>query len=718
MSKKSKKYGSKTKMAYGGTPVKIQNPYEAILKSQQNVIRAEQDAENRSQGWKMAGDILTQLGSMAMSSSGASNANFANQTAQLSGGLSRNDMSYNEYLSGMMGIGANYGMSKMGKGISKFDKGGIVNTPISKQKKLYGNKGIDPTNPPQNNYKAGSKTDVKEQYDPVNNKWYRTYTQWEDFKSGDVHPLLGQQVYLEDLDEDTRSYYATVGKPMKEFIDAPTINNTNTLTAKYDQGRKVWYGDYLPGYKNTLNPSDFNNRLVELKKNNPHLEFDTNYMYEKVHSKPGTRKTYGLGGNIPIEAEGQELIETPDGELSEIQGASHEQGGVDMEVPQGSVIYSKRLKGADGKSMAQRKEFREKHLAKLQKLVELNTNDKVLKNTYEKTLKSFEKQEQEDIEYMNYMNDLSNNKPIMKAGGVPEIPKLATPGIVPQNNDFNLGEAVDEGLENRYHSDLNGKTFNRPFWSKVKNYSNKVVDVMGGINDSNPYTIGDITSMYGAYKQANDPLSITREQRFTDTPNINSYRNYGQKGLHRLEETKDYITSLHNRNLRDLTTERDTSLMRNRLNSRSINTSRVFDMATDVQNQKGIENAYMQYLGQINNIMLKEADMLNNIDDKVMSGDSLRDENDRKDRDAYYKQLSRDYRNRGRMIQELGKLNNKVKERQTNLNSINNLGHDFEVLPDGTLRLKNKNGKINESDNPNLKKKDTQTKKYGGKVKK
>ena len=90
--------------------------------------------------------------------------------------------------------------------------------------------------------------------------------------------------------------------------------------------------------------------------------------------------------------------------MYELQGASHEQGGIDMNVPEGSQIYSKRLKGMDGKTMADRKKFREQHLAKLQRLMELNPNDRMLKKTYEKTVRDFQKQEEEDLAYMNYMH--------------------------------------------------------------------------------------------------------------------------------------------------------------------------------------------------------------------------------------------------------------------------------------------------------------------------
>lgn len=131
--------------------------------------------------------------------------------------------------------------------------------------------------------------------------------------------------------------------------------------------------------------------------------YDTQ-MRNKANNDDSFAYRFATGGNVPIEAEGQEVVEEPNGDMYELQGPSHEQGGIDMNVPEGSQIYSKRLQGADGKTMAERKAFREKRLAKLEAIVKRNPNDKILRRTFEKTQKDFAKQEQEDMAYMNYMH--------------------------------------------------------------------------------------------------------------------------------------------------------------------------------------------------------------------------------------------------------------------------------------------------------------------------
>lgn len=142
---------------------------------------------------------------------------------------------------------------------------------------------------------------------------------------------------------------------------------------------------------------------------------------------------FATGGEVPIEAEGQEIVEEPNGNMYELQGASHEQGGIDMNVPEGSQIYSKRLKGVDGRTMAERKKFREQHLAKLEKLIQLNPNDRLLRKTYEKTVRDFKKQDEEDMAYMDYMNQQQQMAQQQKAM---------------QQSAFN--EGVEEGYEQGY----------------------------------------------------------------------------------------------------------------------------------------------------------------------------------------------------------------------------------------------------------------------------
>lgn len=131
--------------------------------------------------------------------------------------------------------------------------------------------------------------------------------------------------------------------------------------------------------------------------------------------------TGGVAGKVPINAEGEEVIETPQGQVAELQGPSHAEGGIDLEVPQGTEIYSKRLKGPDGKSMADRKKAREKQISKLEKLAKENPTDKTIKKTLDKTKRDFQIQEQQDMQKMQMVHQMSQMQQAMEhfaSGGI------------------------------------------------------------------------------------------------------------------------------------------------------------------------------------------------------------------------------------------------------------------------------------------------------------
>ena len=112
-------------------------------------------------------------------------------------------------------------------------------------------------------------------------------------------------------------------------------------------------------------------------------------------------KKYASGGRVPIEAEGGEVMQYPNGQLMDIIGSSHEQGGVDINAPEGSTVYSKRIK-IDGKSMADRKRTRDNREKRLDNLRKSRGYDAFLLNAINRTQETNAKQEQKD----NFVQEL------------------------------------------------------------------------------------------------------------------------------------------------------------------------------------------------------------------------------------------------------------------------------------------------------------------------
>lgn len=118
--------------------------------------------------------------------------------------------------------------------------------------------------------------------------------------------------------------------------------------------------------------------------------------------------SYATGGqvpqNIPVEVEGEEMYEMPNGQVGEFSGPKHENGGMPMALPEGTKIYSDRLK-VNGKTMAARKDKREANIAKLEKLLTKNPNDKFIKEALKRQQETNALQEQGDMQQQEMANE-------------------------------------------------------------------------------------------------------------------------------------------------------------------------------------------------------------------------------------------------------------------------------------------------------------------------
>jgi hypothetical protein len=115
----------------------------------------------------------------------------------------------------------------------------------------------------------------------------------------------------------------------------------------------------------------------------------------------------GTAENLPAEVEGKEVMETPDGEVAEFKGPSHEQGGIDVNLPQGTDIYSDRI-SIDGKTMAEHKKKRERKFKILTKKLEKSPDDILLKNSVKRVAESNAMEDARDLEIQNKVSQTMN----------------------------------------------------------------------------------------------------------------------------------------------------------------------------------------------------------------------------------------------------------------------------------------------------------------------
>jgi hypothetical protein len=119
-----------------------------------------------------------------------------------------------------------------------------------------------------------------------------------------------------------------------------------------------------------------------------------------------------------VEVEGGEMYETPQGEVGEFQGPSHEQGGIPLEVGQdveeGTKVYSDRLK-IGKKTLAERKETRERQIANLEKIASEPLVDQAIKNSSKRKMMAIQKEEAADLDFQEKVNNIQQMADTMVA---------------------------------------------------------------------------------------------------------------------------------------------------------------------------------------------------------------------------------------------------------------------------------------------------------------
>lgn len=412
----------------------------------------------------------------------------------------------------------------------------------------------------------------------------------------------------------------------------------------------------------TINPQNaqgYKSQLDEIRKLNPEFEIGENYL------DFGERMAYGGGvGNVPVEIEGDEVGETPDGQVFEAKGPSHEQGGIDIDLPGGTEMFSKRI-SIDGKTMAERKKARERKTAKLEKLLGIDPTDTLTKNSLKRTGEVNSQQEELDKEVQKLVKATLDQETKEKNNltGTDGKIKLADGGPVPY---------VGPGLSPEMFAQIMGMTTSP---SAVIGGAGTTNTVLPGTeqNGFTPPTMGDVTGAAGNLISSFGPYLNTLSARAGDTPNINAFEEYGTEGLMKLDESKQYIDQIKDEKLQDLRLNQNAAMRRGRNTSRGVNQMRAMDLATQMQGNAQTSEIQNQFSEAMMNILSQESQMENQQDSMVMQGEQARDLADRQDRDNFFSNKAKNIANMGEGIQSLGKNMNIKKSNDESLAMIERL---------------------------------------------
>ena len=386
----------------------------------------------------------------------------------------------------------------------------------------------------------------------------------------------------------------------------------------------------------------------------------------------GTRVAAYGGSNI--EVEGDEVAQYPTGDLIQFNGPKHENGGIDVNLPNGTDIYSDRI-SIDNKTMAQRKLEREKTAAKYSKMYEKNKSADV-KSTLDRILEINAQQEAFDLEIQGTANRLTpqNGMTPKAVYGVPGPTKRNYSSFFRdilasvQTDDLSEVATTATADTSTASSSLKGATEDPSFLSGL--YDQALSGLTNYFQSAGSPTGGDIVGTIGNLMQANNPRKLTLANRAGDQPNVNAFKNYGKNALAKLDQAKGSLQGNLDSALLDIDKSAQAATKTNSNGARSINTARALNLATQSVAQDAKAKANVEYANMLTQMLTGEAAMLNDIDARVMTGDQNANEADRMDRDAFFTQLSKDEVARGQAISGVGKNMNALKEREYNQNML------------------------------------------------
>lgn len=421
--------------------------------------------------------------------------------------------------------------------------------------------------------------------------------------------------------------------------------------------------------------------------------------------------TYAQGGLTNIEVEGDEILQTPNGEMQKMKGPSHEQGGIDVTVPDGTKIYSDRLT-IEGKTMQQRKLSREKRLAKAQEVFSKNPSSVIARNTIERTQQVVGREEEQDMTLQKIANKIYSPPQQAAYGdevGDPwsdyiysQLPGYGTkipfrPGaeisMIPgsgrplSTSATGRGINVDIPVANRTADDIGlanpstNTAFNIPDIPDTSTYSNPT-----GL------TTGDYIGLGANLFNAIAPIINTQNARKATRPEVNRFQSFGKQALEANAKAQGFAGVQASNAKRQLDTSTGSAILRNRLGARSINTVRALDTVADINRNKGISDIYSGYTNQMSNLLGQEAQLANQRDQVVMSGATARDEREAQNIDNYYSNMAENLTNLGTNVGNIGRSLNQSKGNRDNVALLEAMSEYFDFGRDknGKLVLKNK----------------------------
>ena len=441
------------------------------------------------------------------------------------------------------------------------------------------------------------------------------------------------------------------------------------------------------------------------------------------------RRKMAMGGNIPVELEGGEMFQIPGmGTGQEVLGPSHGQGGVDMELPEGTSVYSDRIT-VDGKTLADRKKSRDRKITKLDKLLDDNPSDQLVKNTAKRKRISIDAEDEFD---KSIMDSLSKSQQKLAYGtsslggrvqplgkrylSVPPIsamiPSALTPNGLGDVNASVLNDVQPLGVQTLQTPEISMPVLTNPY-SPTNSIAETARADIGGAPTSATTTAGQeggtsfTDSMGGAAGMAGAGVSLASsifgaisnimntKANLEATKDLDKdyWEDFGLESLLTNQEAQDRVQI--NKNLakdeadRKLAIDKNTQRARNRGSAIGLNQLRAMDMVTDLgmnrATYEGVNQLEQIFGSQLLQLLGQEQQIELQRDQATMSSKESLQDAEEKRIDNYYTQMGQDLAILATTGQSIGQNINKAALNYNNLNWLNETSPYFDVTARGTI---------------------------------
>lgn len=321
----------------------------------------------------------------------------------------------------------------------------------------------------------------------------------------------------------------------------------------------------------------------------------------------GGDKKMSFGGTVPVEVEGKETAELPNGEDIKFQGPSHEQGGIDTNLPEGTNIYADRL-SIGGETMAERENKRKKKEDKLERILKLNPTDQIAKKTYQRVKELNDQEREEDKAYQNKIRNVINF-------------------------------AAQLGKQNLYGE------------SKAK----FGLEDIGNFMKNNSQNFGDAMSIFGDVYPAFALKKNTERMRAGEPPVENYFKDFGLDSLKTLDEMQSKTAGMEDKALMDLERKNKSQQSQNRNLVRGANEMLASNLVSQMQTNKQAGDIKTNFAKLMMDLMAKKSGTELQRDQMTMFGESKKADTERRIRDNYFTQNAEDITTLGESAQHLGK---------------------------------------------------------------